>query len=64
MTRSAGRPATVSWATANVLDVLRGGIDSALRGLGESSISELDPSDVIVPPGFTRELGASVDAPA
>ncbi len=41
----------------NVLDILRGGIDSALLGLGRSSIHELDPSDLVIPPGFTRELG-------
>ena len=42
----------------NVLDLLRGGIDSALLGLGKSSIHELTPDDVLVPPGFTRTLGA------
>lgn len=41
----------------NVLDVLRNGIDSALLGLGKSSLSELGPSDVVVPPGFERRLG-------
>lgn len=38
----------------NVLDILRNGIDSALLGLGRSSVSELTPSDILVPPGFTR----------
>jgi len=42
----------------NVLDLLRSGIDSALLGLGRSSIHELTPDDVIVAPGFTRTLGA------
>jgi heme/flavin dehydrogenase (mycofactocin system) len=42
----------------NVLDVLRSGIDSALLGLGHSSVRELTPDDVVVPPGFTRTLGA------
>ncbi|PQP26843.1 pre-mycofactocin synthase MftD [Rhodococcus opacus] len=42
----------------NVLDVLRGGIDSALLGLGHSSIHDLTPSDVVIPPGFARVLGA------
>ena len=42
----------------NVLDVLRGGIDSALLGLGRTSVTDLRPSDVIVPDGFTRTLGA------
>ncbi|KGN38766.1 pre-mycofactocin synthase MftD [Knoellia subterranea] len=43
----------------NVLDILRGGIDSALLGLGHSSIHDLTPEDVIVPTGFTRVLGVS-----
>ncbi|HEY2506597.1 MAG TPA: pre-mycofactocin synthase MftD [Streptosporangiaceae bacterium] len=41
----------------NVLDILRNGIDSALLGLGKSSVRELSPADVLVPPGFTRVLG-------
>lgn len=41
----------------NVLDILRGGIDSALLGLGRSSIHELDRSDVVIPPGFETPLG-------
>lgn len=41
----------------NVLDILRGGVDSALLGLGRSSIQDLVPSDVVVPPGFERNLG-------
>ena len=45
----------------NVLDILRNGIDSALLGLGRSSISELTPSDVLVPDGFVRRLGAPPD---
>jgi heme/flavin dehydrogenase (mycofactocin system) len=36
----------------NVLDILSGGIDSALRGLGRGSVAELQPSDVLVPEGF------------
>ncbi|MCX4530889.1 mycofactocin biosynthesis FMN-dependent deaminase MftD [Streptomyces sp. NBC_00841] len=43
----------------NVLDILRGGIDSALLGLGRSSVHELTPDDVVVPAGFTRTLGGS-----
>jgi pre-mycofactocin synthase len=42
----------------NVLDVLRGGIDSALLGLGRSSVHDLTRDDVLIPPGFTRALGA------
>lgn len=41
----------------NVLDVLRMGIESALLGLGRSSVRELSPTDLIIPPGFVRRLG-------
>ncbi|MCB0941239.1 MAG: mycofactocin biosynthesis FMN-dependent deaminase MftD [Mycobacterium sp.] len=41
----------------NVLDILNGGIDSALRGLGKSSVHDLGPDDVLVPPDFSRGLG-------
>ncbi len=41
----------------NVLDILSGGIDSALRGLAKSSIHDLTPDDILVPEGFTRTLG-------
>jgi L-lactate dehydrogenase (cytochrome) len=43
----------------NVLDILRGGIDSALLGLGHSTIHDLTPDDLVIPPGFTRTLGAT-----
>ena len=46
----------------NVLDILRGGIDSALRGLGRSSVHELSPADVVVPPGFLRPLGVDSES--
>jgi L-lactate dehydrogenase (cytochrome)/glycolate oxidase len=42
----------------NVLDIMRGGIDSALLGLGHSSVHDLSPADVLIPDGFLRELGA------
>ena len=42
----------------NVLDILRGGIDSALLGLGHSSVHDLSPADVLIPAGFLRELGS------
>ncbi len=42
----------------NVLDILRNGIDAALLGLGRGAVTDLDPSDVIVPPGFAVALGA------
>ncbi|SOD72179.1 L-lactate dehydrogenase (cytochrome)/glycolate oxidase [Jatrophihabitans sp. GAS493] len=41
----------------NVLDILRSGIDSALLGLGHSSIKELSPDDLVIPTGFTRTAG-------
>jgi L-lactate dehydrogenase (cytochrome)/glycolate oxidase len=41
----------------NVLDLLRGGIDSALLGLGKSSVQELTRDDVVAPDGFFRSLG-------
>ncbi len=41
----------------NVLDILRGGIDSAVLGLGHSSVHDLSPSDVVMPAGFDRRLG-------
>jgi isopentenyl diphosphate isomerase/L-lactate dehydrogenase-like FMN-dependent dehydrogenase len=43
----------------NVLDILRGGIDSALLGLGHSAIHDLTPDDLVIPPGFTRTLGVT-----
>ena len=48
----------------NVLDILRGGIDSALLGLGHSSVHNLTPDDLVIPPGFTRTLGAGPAASA
>ncbi|MCW2868129.1 MAG: flavin oxidoreductase, partial [Marmoricola sp.] len=41
----------------NVLDVLRSGVDSALLGMGVSSIDQLEPDLLVVPEGFTRALG-------
>lgn len=43
----------------NVFDILRGGLDSAVLGLGHSSISELSPEDFYIPPTFQRVLGAT-----
>jgi heme/flavin dehydrogenase (mycofactocin system) len=45
----------------NVLDILRNGIDSALLALGRSSVTELVPTDVLVPAGFIRRLGAPTE---
>jgi L-lactate dehydrogenase (cytochrome)/glycolate oxidase len=41
----------------NVLDILRSGIDSALMGLGRSSVQDLSPADILIPEGFVRRLG-------
>lgn len=37
---------------ANVLEILRAGIDETLLGLGRADIDELVPEDVLVPAGF------------
>lgn len=47
----------------NVLDILRGGLDSAVLGLGRSSVHELSPDDLVIPPGFALTLGGT-SAPA
>ncbi len=50
---AAGQP-----GVQNVLDVLRGGIDSALLGLGCAGIADLSAADhLVVPPDFARSLG-------
>ncbi|MHB1089276.1 MAG: pre-mycofactocin synthase MftD [Acidimicrobiales bacterium] len=41
----------------NVLDVLRGGIEATLLGLGKSSVHDLDRTDVVAPADFFRRLG-------
>ena len=43
----------------NVLDILSGGVSSALLGLGRSSVQDLSRDDILVPEGFTRTLGAA-----
>jgi len=46
----------------NVLDLLRDGLGSAMVGLGHPSVGELSRDDLVVPPGFERQLGqAAVD---
>lgn len=43
----------------NVLDVIRSGIDATLLGLGRASVHDVAASDVLVPQGFVRRLGAN-----
>jgi pre-mycofactocin synthase len=45
----------------NVLDILRNGIDSTLLALGRASVHDLTPSDLLIPEGFARRLGATAD---
>lgn len=48
----------------NVLDILRGGLDSAVLGLGKASVRELDRADFYVPDDFFLRLGEdAVPAP-
>ncbi|KQU59037.1 alpha-hydroxy-acid oxidizing enzyme [Rhodococcus sp. Leaf278] len=49
-----GLAATGQAGVENVLDILRGGLDSAVLGLGHASVHTLGPADVVVPPGFAR----------
>jgi heme/flavin dehydrogenase (mycofactocin system) len=41
----------------NVLDIISGGIDAALRGLGVASIADLRPEHLLIPEGFHRVAG-------
>jgi heme/flavin dehydrogenase (mycofactocin system) len=46
----------------NVLDLIRDGLGSAMVGLGRPSVTELSRNDLVIPPGFERQLGnAAVD---
>jgi len=42
---------------ANVLDILRMGIESTLRGLGRARPGDLTDADVLLPAGFARSAG-------
>jgi hypothetical protein len=46
----------------NVLDILRSGIDSALLGMGLSSIHELREDQLLIPDDFHRAVGATAAA--
>ncbi|WP_347058510.1 pre-mycofactocin synthase MftD [Blastococcus sp. HT6-30] len=43
----------------NVLDLLRDGLGSAMVGLGRPNVSDLSRDDLVVPPGFERQLGGA-----
>lgn len=43
----------------NVLDILRGGLDSFVLGTGHGSVHELSREDLVVPPGFERAFGGT-----
>jgi len=49
-----GMAANGEKGVANVLQILRSGIDEALLGLGRSSVHDLCPEDLIISPDFTR----------
>ena len=58
-----GLAANGSAGVKNVFDVLRGGIDSTLLGLGRGSTAELTRDDILIPAGFERTLGAGERLP-
>jgi len=45
----------------NVLDILRGGIDSALLAMGVPSVHDLAPDHLVIPEGFHRALSDRVE---
>jgi heme/flavin dehydrogenase (mycofactocin system) len=49
-----GMAANGEAGVTNVLQIMRSGIDEALLGLGRSSVHDLVPEDLIIPPDFTR----------
>ena len=57
MADGSGAEGAVRGTVENVLDLLHAGLDSALLGLGHSSVGELSPADLVIPGGFTRRLG-------
>ena len=46
----------------NVLDILRGGIDSALLAMWVPSVHDLVPEHLVIPEGFHRALGSEFSA--
>lgn len=50
---AAGQP-----GVGTVIEIIRNGADSTLLALGHRAIADVSRRDVVVPPGFTRELGS------
>ena len=48
----------------NVLDIMRGGLDSAVLGTAHASVHELSADDLVIPSGFARTVGGSSRADA
>ena len=48
----------------NVLDILRGGIDSALLGLGRAALTDLTRDDILIPNGFEQRRLTTTARPA
>ncbi|MCW4353606.1 mycofactocin biosynthesis FMN-dependent deaminase MftD [Hoyosella sp. YIM 151337] len=51
-----GMAANGEKGVTNVIEILRSGIDSALLGLGKSSIHDVTPEDLVIPADFTRGM--------
>ncbi len=48
----------------NVLDLMRDGLGSAMIGLGKANAGDLSSDDLVIPPGFERQLGDTAVANA
>ncbi|MGH2936815.1 MAG: pre-mycofactocin synthase MftD [Solirubrobacterales bacterium] len=48
-----GLAASGEAGVANVLEIMRAGIEETLNGLGRATLADLVPEDVLMPPGFT-----------
>jgi pre-mycofactocin synthase len=53
-----GMAASGERGVANVLEILKSGVDEALLGLGRSSVHDLVREDLIIPDGFTKAAPA------
>ena len=55
-----GLAANGQTGVANVLEILRAGIEETLAGLGRSSIHELVAADIVIPNDFARSPGGTI----